>query len=60
MSEESRKIRVEWKKSDAKRDEGLQEPEDVEQYKNSPTVRILSGIFWMCTAREMRSPMNSR
>ena len=34
MSEESRKIRVEWKESDAKRDEGLQEPEDVEQYKN--------------------------
>ena len=34
MSEESRRIRVEWKESDAKRDECLQEPEDVEQYKN--------------------------
>lgn len=36
MSEESQKIRVEWKISDAKRDEDLIEPSDVEQYKNKP------------------------
>lgn len=36
MSEESKRIRTEWKISDAKRDEGLTEPADVVQYKNLP------------------------